>query len=120
MDGARISNAAATLGMNLKDTSKDLGVGHSVIRGTKNGLMAAEAVVIFNDSTWSNLQGNKDYNYLLRWHTSQLSSMLFFMMIYGFTNAKNANEMAIYLGRKLQVFVGGICGCGRSKLMKFL
>ena len=49
MDGARVSNAAAALSLNLKQMTKDLGVDLLSLGGTKNGLMAAEAVLIFNE-----------------------------------------------------------------------
>ena len=47
MDGARISNAAAALGMSLDDISGACGVDTLTLGGTKNGLMGAECVVIF-------------------------------------------------------------------------
>jgi threonine aldolase len=47
MDGARISNAAASLGLGLREATRDLGVDVLSFGGTKNGLMGAEAVVIF-------------------------------------------------------------------------
>lgn len=48
MDGARISNAAAALGMSLDDISGACGIDTLTLGGTKNGLMGAECVVIFN------------------------------------------------------------------------
>jgi threonine aldolase len=47
MDGARISNAAASLGLTLKQATRDLGVDALSFGGTKNGLMGADAVVLF-------------------------------------------------------------------------
>lgn len=47
MDGARISNAAAAQGLNLRQATRDLGVDVLSFGGTKNGLMGAEAVVFF-------------------------------------------------------------------------
>ena len=47
MDGARIANAAASLGMTLRQATGDLGVDVLSFGGTKNGLMGAEAVVFF-------------------------------------------------------------------------
>jgi threonine aldolase len=47
MDGARISNAAASLGLTLRQATRDLGVDALSFGGTKNGLMGAEAVVFF-------------------------------------------------------------------------
>ena len=48
MDGARIANAAASLGLTLRQTTGDLGVDVLSFGGTKNGLMGAEAVVFFH------------------------------------------------------------------------
>ena len=48
MDGARISNAAASLGVPLRAFTTDIGVDVLSLGGTKNGAMAAEAVVVLN------------------------------------------------------------------------
>ncbi len=47
MDGARISNAAASLGLSLRDITGACGVDVLSFGGTKNGLMGGEAVVFF-------------------------------------------------------------------------
>jgi threonine aldolase len=49
MDGARLSNAAAALGASLRAVSADAGVDVLSFGGTKNGLLAAEAVVLLSD-----------------------------------------------------------------------
>lgn len=49
MDGARISNAAAHLGCSLKEMTADAGIDMLAFGGTKNGLMAGEAVVCFHE-----------------------------------------------------------------------
>jgi threonine aldolase len=48
MDGARIANAAVSLGLSLREATRDLGVDVLSFGGTKNGAMGAEAVVFFN------------------------------------------------------------------------
>lgn len=48
LDGARISNAAASLGVGLRDFTTDAGVDLVSLGGTKNGAMSAEAVVVLN------------------------------------------------------------------------
>jgi threonine aldolase len=48
LDGARIANAAAGLGQNLRQATRELGVDVLSFGGTKNGAMAAEAVVFFD------------------------------------------------------------------------
>jgi len=48
MDGARIANAAASLGVGFKEITGDVGVDVLSFGGTKNGMMYGEAVVFFN------------------------------------------------------------------------
>lgn len=48
MDGARLANAAATLGVGLQTLSTDAGVDVVSFGGTKNGLLAGELVLILN------------------------------------------------------------------------
>ena len=47
MDGSRISNAAASMGMPIKEFTLDCGVDALSFGGTKNGLLIGEAVVFF-------------------------------------------------------------------------
>ncbi len=48
LDGARISNAAASLGVGLGAFTTDVGVDILSLGGTKNGAMLSEAVVVLN------------------------------------------------------------------------
>ena len=48
MDGARISNAAVSLGQDFRNFTKDAGVDVLSFGGTKNGMMFGEAVLFFN------------------------------------------------------------------------
>lgn len=57
LDGARISNAVAALGVDFKTATVDCGIDIMSFGGTKNGLMIGEAVLIFNDK----LKINADY-----------------------------------------------------------
>src|SRR6202012_3419408 len=50
MDGAGIANAAVSLGLNLRQATRDLGVDVLSFGGTKNGAMGAEAVDFFDKS----------------------------------------------------------------------
>jgi threonine aldolase len=56
VDGARIANAAAHLGVSLKETVTDTGVDVLSFGGTKNGLMYGEAVVILNRALTDNFK----------------------------------------------------------------
>lgn len=48
MDGARIANAAVSLGLPFRAFTRDLGVDVVSFGGTKNGMMMGEAVIFFN------------------------------------------------------------------------
>ena len=48
VDGARLSNAAVSLGASLKEITTDVGVDVLSFGGTKNGMMYGEAVVFFD------------------------------------------------------------------------
>jgi threonine aldolase len=48
LDGARLANAAATLGVSLREMTTDAGVDVLSLGGTKNGLLFGEAVVVLN------------------------------------------------------------------------
>ncbi|MEA2340939.1 MAG: threonine aldolase [Solirubrobacteraceae bacterium] len=48
VDGARIANAAAALGVGLREATADLGVDALSLGATKNGALGAEAVVLFD------------------------------------------------------------------------
>lgn len=50
MDGARIANAAAAIGLSIDEVSAACGIDTLTLGGTKNGLMGAECVVIFNEN----------------------------------------------------------------------
>jgi threonine aldolase len=48
LDGARLANAAAVLGTDLRGTSNGAGIDVLTFGGTKNGLMLGEAICFFN------------------------------------------------------------------------
>lgn len=74
MDGARIANAAVSLGQSLRETTRDLGVDVLSLGGTKNGLMGAEAIIFFNQ------QLAKDF-FFIRKQGMQLASKMRFMAV---------------------------------------
>ncbi|HTS38436.1 MAG TPA: low specificity L-threonine aldolase [Candidatus Solibacter sp.] len=96
MDGARIANAAASLGQPLKQATRDLGVDVLSFGGTKNGIMGGEAVVFFNPAL------SADFLYL-RKQGMQLASKMRFIAVQFETllsndlwrrSAEHANRMA--------------------------
>lgn len=99
MDGARISNAAVSLGLDYIEFTKNAGVDILSFGATKNGLMFGEAVIFFD----KNLAGNSKY---FRKQNMQLNSKMRFIAAQFEAyldsgiwkeNAKNANEKAKYL-----------------------
>lgn len=50
VDGARLANAAAALGESLAAITADAGVDLLSLGGTKNGMLAGEAVLVFGDA----------------------------------------------------------------------
>src|SRR5581483_5129302 len=96
MDGARIANAAASLGLSLRQATRDLGVDVLSFGGTKNGLMGAEAVVFFDKKL------SEDFKFL-RKQGMQLASKMRFTSVQfeallnndlWLSNAQHANRMA--------------------------
>ena len=96
MDGARISNAAVSLGTDFRSFTKDAGVDVLSFGGTKNGLMLGEAVLIFNPE----LAKNTKY---FRKQAAQLYSKMRFLSVQFIPyleeeiwkiNAAHANAMA--------------------------
>ncbi|MCT7661389.1 threonine aldolase family protein [Mycobacterium deserti] len=71
MDGARVWNAAAALGVPLREFTTDAGVDILSLGGTKNGLLGAEAVVVLAPQRTTGLA-------YLRKMTMQLSSKMRF------------------------------------------
>lgn len=104
LDGARISNAAAALGMTFKQFTTDAGVDLVSLGGTKIGAMAAEAVIVTDTST---VRGRElaDAMPFLRKTSMQLASKMRFMSAQlialfenqaalAIENARHANAMA--------------------------
>ena len=96
MDGARIANAAVSLGQSLREATRDLGVDVLSFGGTKNGAMGGEAVVFFNPALAA------DFLYL-RKQGMQLASKMRFIAVQFETlltndlwrrSAEHANRMA--------------------------
>ncbi len=103
VDGARIANAAASLGQTLRQATRDLGVDVLSFGGTKNGAMGAEAVVFFDRKL------SHDFLYL-RKQGMQLASKMRFIsaqfdaLLTGdlwLKSAQHANRMARLLQKKL-------------------
>ena len=104
MDGARLSNAAAGLGLSLRQISADVGVDVLSFGGTKNGLMFGEAVVFFNDVF------GHDFGHIRKQHMQLISKMRFVAAQFQeylkdglwLENARAANRMAALLADEIR------------------
>jgi threonine aldolase len=104
MDGARIANAAVSLGQTLRQATRDLGVDVLSFGGTKNGIIGGEAVVFFH------LSLSSDFLYLRKQGMQLASKMRFIAAQFEalLTNdlwkrsAQHANRMARVLEAELR------------------
>ncbi len=108
VDGARLSNAAATLGLPLRAFTMDVGVDVLSFGGTKNGMLLGEAIVVLNPDAVRGMQ-------FLRKSAMQLASKMRFVSVQfeallggdlWLRNASHANAMA----RRLADAVRGLPG----------
>ena len=104
MDGARLANAAVSLGLPFKEFTTDAGVDVLSFGGTKNGLMAGEAICFLKPGL------SNDFKYI-RKQGMQLASKMRFIsaqFIAYFkndlwkTSASHSNGMAKLLAEKLK------------------
>ena len=99
MDGARIWNAAAALGVPLREFTSDAGVDVLSFGGTKNGLLGAEAVVVFDPARVDGLPYLRKLSMQLaskmRFTSAQLLAL--FDDGLGLRSAAHANAMAARL-----------------------
>lgn len=103
VDGARICNAVAALGVSFKEAISDTKIDVLSFGGTKNGAMLAEAAVFFNSDL-------AQYTHFIRKEFMQLASKMRYISAQFIAlfendlwlkNAENANKMAIFLADKL-------------------
>lgn len=104
LDGARIANAAVSLGVPFKTFTIDAGIDVVSFGGTKNGMMLGEAVIIFNNELSA-------YSKYIRKQSAQLYSKMRFVSAQFLayfennlweTNAKHSNRMATILAQKVE------------------
>ena len=108
MDGARIANAAASLGQTLPQATRDLGVDVLSFGGTKNGAMGAEAVVFFDrklshDFKYRRKQGMQLAS-KMRFISAQLDALLSNDL--WLANAQHSNRMAKFLEKEVRKIPG--------------
>lgn len=104
VDGARLANAAAHLGVTLRELTAGAGVDVLSFGGTKNGMMYGEAVVFFDPSL------ARDFKFVRKQGAQLPSKMRFIAAQFNslFTedlwlaNAAHANRMAQLLAEELR------------------
>lgn len=104
MDGARIANAVASLDVNIKPITGNIGVDILSFGGTKNGMMFGEVLIFFDRKL------AKDFKFLQKQSMQLFSKMRFISAQFDallsndlwLKNARQANEMAILLKWKLE------------------
>jgi len=118
MDGARLANAAASLGQTLREATRDLGVDVLSFGGTKNGMMGGEAVIFFNQGVSnqgvSNSGLSRDFLYLRKQGMQLASKMRFIAAQFEALltdnlwrrSAEHANRMALLLEKEIRRIPG--------------
>jgi len=103
MDGARIANAAASLGLDLRQATRDLGVDVLSFGATKNGGMGAEAVVFFDPKLAADFKFYRKQGMQLASKMRFLSAQFEALLKDGLwlRNAQHSNRMAQMLKREL-------------------
>jgi threonine aldolase len=119
MDGARISNAAAALGVPFRDFTTDAGVDILSFGGTKNGLLYGEAIVVLNPEVSTGLSYLRKLNMQLTSKMRFVSAQLIALLtddLY-LRSAAHSNAMAARLRGALEAGIadGSITGLGFSQ-----
>ncbi|WP_370034757.1 threonine aldolase family protein [Brevibacterium epidermidis] len=103
VDGSRLGNAAAYLGVGLGDITTAVGVDIISLGGTKNGLLGAEAVVVLNPDIGHGMRFLRKMNLQLASKMRFLSAQLNVLYEGDLwrNSATRSNEMALYLADSL-------------------
>jgi threonine aldolase len=108
LDGARIGNAGASLGVPLRAFTRDAGVDLLSVGGTKNGCLGAEAIVVLNPEASEGLKYLRKLNMQLaskmRFVSAQLIALLEGDL--WLRSASHANAMARRLRDALDAGIG--------------
>ena len=108
MDGARLSNAAAALGVGLGEMTTGTGIDILSLGGTKNGIMFGEGIVTLTDGPADSMKYLRKMNMQLASKMRFISAQL--LALYGtdlwLTSAAHANAMAARLSTAVQATDG--------------
>lgn len=108
MDGARLANAAAHLGVPLKAFTTDAGVDILSFGGTKNGLLYGEAVIVLDPETGIGMKHLRKMDMQLASKMRFVSAQLIALLESGLwlRSAAHANKMASRLRRGVETIEG--------------
>lgn len=108
MDGSRLANACAYLGVGMRELSRDCGVDILSLGGTKNGMMMGEAVIAFHPEWKESLMYYRKQSTQLYSKMRYLSAqyLAYFHKGLWFQNAMHSNDMAQYLANQLRNIPG--------------
>jgi threonine aldolase len=104
MDGARLSNAAVSLNVDLKKITIDAGIDVISFGGTKNGMMFGESVIFRDKKLAKNFDFYRKQGMQLTSKMRYISAqfLAFFEDDLWIKNAKHANKMAQLLYKELK------------------
>lgn len=108
VDGARLANAAASLGTGFRDFTTDVGVDAVSFGGTKNGIMLGEAVVVLNPAAAPGVDFLRKSSMQLASKMRYVSAQLLALLTDGLwlRNAEHANAMARALEQRVAAIDG--------------
>lgn len=116
LDGARLANAAAALGVPLRALTTDAGVDVVSFGGTKNGLIAAEAVIVLRPEAVTGVAYLRKMNMQLaskqRFFSAQLIALLEGDL--WLRSAQHANAMTALLRSRLDTAIAAGLAPGLS------
>lgn len=101
MDGARFANAVAALQVSPREIIEAAGVDILSLGGTKNGLMGAEAILVFNPEIVQTLKFYRKQCMQLASKMRYVSAQFLVYFDFWLDNARHANAMAKKLAHEL-------------------
>lgn len=108
MDGARLANAAVSLGKGFREFTRDAGVDVLSFGGTKNGMMYGEAIVFFNQQLAHDFMFTRKQGLQLASKMRYISAQFLAYLEDGQwdATARHANEMAKLLVERVSKISG--------------
>lgn len=108
MDGARLANAAVSLGKGFREFTRDAGVDVLSFGGTKNGMMYGEAIIFFNPNLAQEFMYTRKQGLQLASKMRYISAQFLAYLEEGQWNstAQHANSMAQLLANRVRYIKG--------------